>query len=301
MDINEYQNQARKSNQISADASNSTLDPTIVVPLLGIAGEIGSLQAAYKKKIRDGDRYSRFEADVSEELGDIMWYVSNLADKFHLKLSDILDNNIQKVYERWPNGNLEHRHEKDLLDHKYSKEEQLPREFEIEFRSVDTLDSGEPNIQAYWQGNEWGDALGDNSYMEDGYRFHDVFHLSHAVVLGWSPVARKHFSKKRKSDPSKDNIEDGGRAIVIEEGIVAYVYGQARRETYFEGVDSIDWALLKTIKNMTVELEVSCRYYWEWERAILLGYEVWNELRKAGHGWVIGNLYTRTLQFKHQA
>lgn len=50
MDINEYQNQARKSNQISADADNSTLDQTIVVPLLGIAGEIGSLQAAYKKR-----------------------------------------------------------------------------------------------------------------------------------------------------------------------------------------------------------------------------------------------------------
>lgn len=298
MDINEYQNKARKSNQISADADDATLDPTIIVPLLGIAGEIGSLQAAYKKKIRDGNRYSRFEADVLEELGDIMWYVSNLADKFDLKLSDILGNNIRKVYERWPIGDPEPRLEKDLFDHENSNEEQLPREFEIEFRSVDIPDGGEPNIQAYWQENEWGDVLGDNSYMEDGYRFHDVFHLSHAVVLGWSPVARRHFDKKRKSDPSKDNVEDGGRAIVIEEGIVAYVYGQAHRETYFEGVDSIDWALLKTIQNMTIGLEVSCRYYWEWERAILLGYEVWNKLRKAGHGRIIGNLYSRTLQFE---
>lgn len=193
MDINEYQNKARKSNQISADTDNATLDPTVVVPLLGIAGEIGSLQAAYKKKIRDGDRYSRFETDVSEELGDIMWYVSNLADKFDLRLSDILYRNIQKVHERWPINNLEDRSEPDLFDHENPEGEQLPRNFEIEFRSVDSPDGGEPTIQAYWQGEEWGDALGDNSYMEDDYRFHDVFHLSHAAVLGWSPVARKHF------------------------------------------------------------------------------------------------------------
>lgn len=103
--------------------------------------------------------------------------------------------------------------------------------------------------------------------------------------------------KKRKSDPSKDRVEDGGRAIVIEEGVIAYVYGQAQ-PSYFVGVDSIDWALLKTIKNMTVGLEVSRRYYWEWEKAILLGYRVWNELRNAGRGCVIGDLYSRTLQFK---
>lgn len=298
MDIDKYQNEARKSDQISVDAGNATLGETIVVPLLGIAGEIGSLQAAYKKKIRDGDHYKRFETDVSEELGDIMWYVSNLADKFDLKLSDILDKNIQKIREHWPIDNLDNRREEDLFDHEDPEEEKLPRIFNIEFRPVDNPDGSEPNIQAYWQGKEWGNALGDNSYMEDGYRFHDVFHLSHAAVLGWSPVARRNFDRKRKSDPSKDKVEDGGRAIVIEEGIIAFVYGQAHRETYFEGVDSIDWALLKTIQNMTVGLEVSRRYYWEWERAILLGYEVWNKLLKAGHGWVIGDLHSRTLQFK---
>ena len=300
MDINEYQNEARKSDQISAGADNATLDKTIVVPLLGIAGEIGSLQAAYKKKIRDGDHYRRFETDVSEELGDIMWYVSNLADKFDLKLSDILDGNIQKIRERWLIDDLKNHREQDLFDHEDPEEEQLPRNFEIEFRSVDNPDDSESEIQAqaYWQGEEWGDALGDNSYMEDGYRFHDVFHLSHAAVLGWSPVARRNFGRKRKSDPSKDKVEDGGRAIVIEEGIIAFVYGQAHGETYFEGVDSIDWALLKTIKSMTVGLEVSRRYYWEWEKAILIGYELWNKLRKAGRGLVIGDLHSRTLEFK---
>ena len=35
-----------------------------------------------------------------------------------------------------------------------------------------------------------GNDLMDNAYEDDGYRFHDVFHLACAAVLGWSPVLR---------------------------------------------------------------------------------------------------------------
>ena len=35
-----------------------------------------------------------------------------------------------------------------------------------------------------------GDRLTDNHLPEDDYRFHDVFHLAFAAVLGWSPTTR---------------------------------------------------------------------------------------------------------------
>ena len=41
--------------------------------------------------------------------------------------------------------------------------------------------------------------------------------------------------RKRKSDPKVDEVEDGGRAIVIEEGISAMVFSYAERRNFLEG------------------------------------------------------------------
>lgn len=295
MDLDTYQLQARRTDQIPLTTQNND---GVVAPLLGIAGEIGSLQAAYKKKLRDGDRYGCFNNDVAEELGDIMWYVSNLADKFGLTLSDIAQQNLKKVFDRWPPEDPAHRTEDDLFDHSAPEDQRLPRVFAVEFRPIENGDAIEPRTQAYWNGQPWGNELGDNAYMEDGYRFHDVMHLAHAAVMGWSPVARKMFDRKRKYDPIIDGVEDSGRAIVVEEGIVAYVYGHASRSAYFEGTQAVDWSTLKTIRSMTDGLEVSIRPDWEWEQAILLGYDVWRKLRDAGAGTAVGDLYQRTLRFE---
>jgi hypothetical protein len=77
-----------------------------------------------------------------------------------------------------------------------------------------------------------GDTLTDASFVADGYRFYDVFHLAHAAVLGWSPVSRSLLGRKRRSDPQIDEAEDGGRAIVIEEGIAALVFAYAASHNY---------------------------------------------------------------------
>jgi NTP pyrophosphatase (non-canonical NTP hydrolase) len=266
--------------------------------LLGIAGELGTLQAAYKKKLRDGEEYRPFFEDVAEELGDILWYVANVAEKFDLNLADIAAANLRKVEGRWPSEQAGRRTEQELDDHEAPAGERLPRTFAIEFRVVDKASRPEPTVQGFWNGEPWGSSLGDNAYMEDGYRFHDVFHLAHAVVLGWSPVARSLFRAKRRFNPAIDTVEDGGRAIVIEEGIVAFVYGHAANTGFLENVHTIDWGILKTIQGLTRGLEVSHRAAWEWERAIFDGYRVWRQLRDAGSGIVVGDLYARTLNYE---
>jgi hypothetical protein len=178
--------------------------------------------------------------------------------------------------------------------------EQFPRHFEVEFRPIASGDRPEPIVQASWEGRPFGNALGDNAYEDDGYRFHDAFHLAHAAVLAWSPVCRRElqFDRKRRTDPRTDAVEAGGRAIVIEEAIVAYVYGHARDHGWFEAVDDVDFSVLKTIRGLTSDLEVSARPARDWERAILDGYRIWRALRRHNGGVVVGDLLAGTVDYR---
>ena len=97
--------------------------------------------------------------------------------------------------------------------------------------------TGSPKVLLYGpDGVKLGDPLTDNAYDDDGYRFHDVFHLAYAAMLGWSPITRFFFKAKRESDPRVREVEDGGRATVIEEAISAFVFDYARNERFLEGV-----------------------------------------------------------------
>ena len=130
------------------------------------------------------------------------------------------------------------------------------------------------------------DALTDNAYDPDGYRFHDIFHLAYAAVLDWSPVTRSLLQRKRKSDPLVDEVEDGGRAVAIEEGISAMVFAYASQYRMFEGVRTVDYSVLRTIRDMTAHLEVRARTAAEWEDAIIQGFDAWRCLHATGGGRV---------------
>ncbi|WP_427197991.1 hypothetical protein AB8Q16_01430 [Pseudomonas aeruginosa] len=135
-------------------------------------------------------------------------------------------------------------------------------------------------------GEQVGDPLTDNSYDPDGYRFHDVFHLSYVAILGWSPVIRKLLGRKRRSVPLIDEVEDGGRAQVIDEGVAALVFDYAKQHSWLENVTEIDFHLLKTIKGVTSLYEVRDRSMREWQRAILTGFKVWREVVKNNGGHI---------------
>jgi hypothetical protein len=91
----------------------------------------------------------------------------------------------------------------------------------------------------------------------DGYRFHDVFHLAFAAVLGWSPITRSLLERKRSRKPEVDEVEDGGRAKVIEEGISALIFAYAKDYNWLAGKASVSSELLRTIKSMIAPFEVS--------------------------------------------
>lgn len=123
-----------------------------------------------------------------------------------------------------------------------------------------------------------GAALTDNAYKDDGYRFHDVFHVAYAAVLGWSPVLRSLIRRKRRSNPMVDEVEDGGRAAVIEEGIAALVFDYARGHAFLKDVTDIDETLLRTIRGMSAHLEVASQPASLWRKAILEGFAAWRKV-----------------------
>ena len=174
--------------------------------------------------------------------------------------------------------------------------EQLPREFRIEFGEEISADG--VRVTMTMDGLLLGNPLSDNAYESDGYRYHDVFHLAYAAVLGWSPVMRQLMNLKRKSNKQVDQVEDGGRAIAIEEGISALAFGYAHDHAYLVGVDHIDYGVLRTIKQLTSHLEASSCSEHQWQDAILQGFTAWRLLHKHRKGILIGDLENRTIQFR---
>lgn len=276
MDIRTYQQEAEKTDQITDDSEKAML-----VPLLGLAGEVGTLLSEYKKFLRDGCAHQRFREQVAEDLGDLLWYLSNVATKFGLNLEEVARANLQKTQSRWLSAANQQIH---LFDEDSAPCEQIPRKFVVLFTEV--MEGGSGRVIVSTDGQRIGDPLTDNSYEDDGYRFHDVFHLSYAAVLGWSPMTRKLLGVKRKSDRKKDEIEDGARAILIEELISQLIFTYAREHNFLEGVGSLDYHLLKTIQSLVADREVSVCSLAQWEQAILQGYTVWRKIRSARGGIV---------------
>ena len=294
MNFSEYQTQALNTDQIPAVEGTE-----LIIPLLGLVGEVGSLMTEYKKHLRDGDAHKLFKEGIAEELGDMLWYISNLASKFNLNLEEIAEDNLRKCHDRWgwrDSDSINDNATSYIFDHDFPEQESLPRQFEVEI--TETSQDNSVRMKAFINKNQVGNDLTDNSYSSDGYRFHDIFHLSYAAVLGWSVVTRSNLKCKRKSNPSIDEVEDGGRAVAIEEGISALVFSYAKDHDFLEGVKVIDYQLLKTIKNMTSHLEVSQCSLGDWEKAIFMGYDVWRQVEKNGGGTVVVNLDARLITYQ---
>jgi NTP pyrophosphatase (non-canonical NTP hydrolase) len=290
MDLNDFQREANRTDQRPGNEEGALL-----FPVIGLSSEIGSLVRHVKKRLRDGDAHELFSDEMAEELGDVLWYVANLAEKLGLDLDEVARRNLRKVAGRWPMSG----ETLPLLlpDADFPEGERLPRQTSVTF--TESEEDGRLRVRLYGpDGQKLGDPLTDNAYDDDGYRFHDVFHLTYAALLGWSPITRFFFSVKRDSDPKVREVEDGGRASVIEEAVSAFVFDYARDAHYLEGVEHLDFSLLSTIGRLVSRLEVRDRSAYEWERAILRSFEVWRPLHRSRGGTVHLDLQARTIELE---
>jgi NTP pyrophosphatase (non-canonical NTP hydrolase) len=249
---------------------------------------------------RTGRLINTFQAAESEhhsfnincELVDVFRDLILAADDAEVGLEDAAIFNIEKIVGRWPQKRVWG----PLYDDTYDFDEQLPRVLEITFR--EKTKGGKTYVLQSMHGVNLGDRLTDNRPDGDDYRFHDIFHLSYAAILGWSPVLRALLKVKRKSVSAIDEQEDGARAIITEEGISNWIFAHGLRHQAFEGVQSLDFALLKTIREMVKGYEVETRPLWMWEHAILEGFRIFRELRQHRGGVVTANLMSRNLEYR---
>lgn len=69
---------------------------------MGLAGEAGEVCDYLKKVVFHGHELDKEK--LSHELGDVLWYLANLADSIDVPLSEIAAKNITKLSKRYPNG-----------------------------------------------------------------------------------------------------------------------------------------------------------------------------------------------------
>ncbi len=101
MDFNEYQKKA----YATATFAQSDFD-TIVYLALGIAGESGEVVEKVKKVMRnDGGKISDEKKEaIKLELGDVLWYLSQMAQALDIPFEEVAQANIDKLADRRKRG-----------------------------------------------------------------------------------------------------------------------------------------------------------------------------------------------------
>lgn len=103
MTFAEYQKKARKTAIYPPVGGHGW-----VYPALGLAGEAGEVSDKLKKVVRDNNGTLSEETRelVKGELGDVLWYVSQLAYELNLDLEAIAVGNLKKLADRQTRSKL---------------------------------------------------------------------------------------------------------------------------------------------------------------------------------------------------
>lgn len=97
MTLNEYQTKAATTALMKDD--NERL---LIYAALGLSGESGEVADKVKKILRDqdGDFSKLDKADITKELGDVLWYVAIFAKSMGISLDDVATANVAKLASR---------------------------------------------------------------------------------------------------------------------------------------------------------------------------------------------------------
>lgn len=99
MDFKEYQKNTKKT----AIYPNN-MEGGFYYPALGLAGEVGELLNKIKKIARD--KKTPDLEDIKGEIGDVLWYLSQLSNEFGIDLEQVATENIKKLESRQKRGVL---------------------------------------------------------------------------------------------------------------------------------------------------------------------------------------------------
>ena len=102
MDLTEYQKKSRKT------AAYPSIGHAVIYPTLGLVNEAGEVAGKIKKVFRDKDGQISPETRdaLKSELGDVLWYLAQVCTELDLRLEDVAESNIVKLYDRLERGKI---------------------------------------------------------------------------------------------------------------------------------------------------------------------------------------------------
>jgi NTP pyrophosphatase (non-canonical NTP hydrolase) len=101
VELSEYQ-------RLSRSTAKYPRHEALTYPALGLAGEAGEFADHAKKVIRDdgGEVTPQRREAMAKELGDVLWYVAQLASELGLELEQVAQDNLDKLRSRMDRGVL---------------------------------------------------------------------------------------------------------------------------------------------------------------------------------------------------
>ena len=97
MTINEYQ-------KLAMTTLNPDLDKkdVLINGVMGLCGESGEVIDIVKKHLAQGHELDKEK--IVKELGDVAWYMAEIATVLDVQLEDVFVQNIEKLKKRYPEG-----------------------------------------------------------------------------------------------------------------------------------------------------------------------------------------------------
>jgi NTP pyrophosphatase (non-canonical NTP hydrolase) len=102
MDFNEYQQKSRRT------AKYPTIGHPVIYPTLGLTNETGEVAGKVKKIFRDkGGAISDADRQaLQSELGDVLWYLTQVCTELELSLDEVAEHNLTKLLDRLERGRI---------------------------------------------------------------------------------------------------------------------------------------------------------------------------------------------------
>jgi NTP pyrophosphatase (non-canonical NTP hydrolase) len=102
MEFATYQRESRKTAVYPGAGEN------LIYPTLGLCGEAGEVAEKVKKILRDQQGLVTDEnrQALQKELGDVLWYVAQVASELGLDLAVVAEKNLEKLFSRKERGVL---------------------------------------------------------------------------------------------------------------------------------------------------------------------------------------------------
>jgi NTP pyrophosphatase (non-canonical NTP hydrolase) len=102
MDFSEYQKRSRET------AIYPGKDKDFIYPALGVAGEAGEVIEKIKKAVREdsGKITAERKEALQKEMGDLLWYLAQLATETGIDLNQVAEENLAKLLSRKERGKL---------------------------------------------------------------------------------------------------------------------------------------------------------------------------------------------------